>query len=313
MNKNMSKKSFESNNTISILATVNKFAVLRGERPKIEHEKKNEKKNEKKHDNKPTKNKKNVQIKNEQSIDTFKKEKQKVIEKSFDKTDETDENVKKNDDYIPEQKAIYINTLDNLNEMGDTMFLNSSWTVWIHKAECDVWTENSYALIDHINSIGSFWRFFNNFHAFDKIRNQIFIMRNKIKPIWEDNDNRNGGICSIKLDCYSKQGRIDVSVEIMICICLLVMNETLIQAHDEINGVSYSIKNRSVLIKIWCKNFINKIAEKLPIELLNKLDSMMKNMNKDKVYLNKKIKTQGQSNNISIRYTQIKPEYDITE
>jgi hypothetical protein len=208
---------------------------------------------------------------------------------------------------IEEQKKLYVETHDNTNELGNNMFLNSPWTVWIHKADCQVWTEESYTNIYVVNSIGSFWRFFNNFHALDKVRNQCFIMRNKIKPIWEDNDNRNGGICSIKLDCFSKQGRIDIGVEIMICICLLVMNETLIQSNEEINGISYSIKNRSVLIKLWCKNFNNKISEKLPIGLFSKLDTIMRNMDRDRGCGRKP----PVDNKISIRCTQIKPEYDV--
>ena len=204
-----------------------------------------------------------------------------------------------------ENKQLYVETVDNVNELGNNMFFNSPWTVWVHKSDCQVWTEDSYTNIYVINSIGSFWRFFNNFHLLDKVRNQLFIMRNKVKPIWEDNENRNGGICSVKLDCYSKQGRSDVGVDAMICLCLLIMNETFIpNNNEEINGISYSIKNRSVLIKLWCKNFNTKITEKIPSGFFNKLDSILKGI--DKYSFGKK-----SDNKLSIRYTQIKPEYEL--
>ncbi len=204
-----------------------------------------------------------------------------------------------------DNKQLYIENVDNVNELGNNMFFNSPWTVWVHKSDCQVWTEDSYTNIYVINSIGSFWRFFNNFHLLDKVRNQLFIMRNKVKPIWEDNENRNGGICSVKLDCYSRQGKTDVGVEAMICLCLLIMNETFIpNNNDEINGISYSIKNRSVLIKLWCKNFNTKITEKIPTGFFNKLDSILKGM--DKYSFGKKA-----DNKLSIRYTQIKPEYEL--
>lgn len=203
-------------------------------------------------------------------------------------------------------KELYIDNDSKveLGDLGNTMYLQSPWTVWVHKSDCQVWTEESYTNIYVINSIGSFWRFFNNFHLLDKSRNQFFIMRNKIKPIWEDNENRNGGICSIKLDCFSKHGKIDIGIEIMVCICLLIMNETFVQDNEEINGISYSIKNKSILIKLWCKNFSNKITDKLPIGLFNKLDNLLRNS--DKMLFGRK-----SDNKISIRYTQIKPEYDV--
>ncbi len=168
----------------------------------------------------------------------------------------------------------------NEDGLGNNLYLNSSWTVWVHKQECQTWTEESYTNVYAINSIGTFWRFFNNFHLIDKVKNQLFIMRNKIKPIWEDNANKNGETCSIKLECYSRQGKIDVSVEIMICICLLVMNETFFQNNEEINGISYAIKNKSVLIKLWCKNYTGAIKEQLPTLLINKFITALKPVEK---------------------------------
>ncbi|NBX75046.1 MAG: hypothetical protein EBQ92_00630, partial [Proteobacteria bacterium] len=85
-----------------------------------------------------------------------------------------------------ENKPIYVENLENANELGNNKYFNSPWTVWIHKSDCDTWTEDSYTNAYLINNIGSFWRFFNNFQLIDKLKNQIFIFKNKIKPIWED-------------------------------------------------------------------------------------------------------------------------------
>ena len=126
-------------------------------------------------------------------------------------------------------------------------------------------------------------------------------MRDKIKPIWEDNHNKEGGICSLKMDCYDKNNNYDIGSEAMICFCMLLVNETLISENHEINGISYSIKNRSILIKIWSKNFKNDISEKIPKNLINKISTIIKNCS-----IHKKI-----NNSISIRYTEIKPEYQI--
>jgi len=192
------------------------------------------------------------------------------------------------------------NNVDSV--VGNDKFLSSTWSIWVHRTDCTGWTEDTYKHVYTIKSIGTFWRFFNNFHLFDKYANQFFVMRGLIKPVWEDNGNRTGGICSIKLDCYSRSGKIDIGSEVMICLCLLMMNETLIQNNEEINGISYSIKNKCVLIKIWYRDYHSNITDKLPISFFNKLDVIMKNANKNN-YGDKK-----NENYISIQCKPIKPE-----
>jgi hypothetical protein len=193
---------------------------------------------------------------------------------------------------------------NNKNEKNDDMngndcYLNTQWTVWVHRNDCKDWTEASFKSIYVIDSIGSFWRFFNNFHNLNKEDNQFFIMRNKIKPIWEDNNNRNGGLCSLKMDCYDRNNRFDLGSEVMICLSLLAMNETLLPDNNEINGVSYSIRNRSVVIKIWGKDCKYNMKEKLPEKLINKFSNMIKNNVPFKKYVGEYV---------SIRYSEIKPE-----
>ena len=200
-----------------------------------------------------------------------------------------------------EAKKLYIEPTEYCeereNELGNTKFLNSSWTVWIHKAnvgpEIENWTEDTYTCIYVINSIGSFWRFYNNFQMLDKINYQYFIMRNKIKPIWEDNDNRNGSICSF---------RVEYGPCAMTCMSLLIMNETFMTGNDDINGISYSIKNKSILIKVWYKIGTNKVVDKIPIEFMNKLDAFIKNNDK----FGKR-----DNSSITIRYSRIDPKYTL--
>ena len=71
------------------------------------------------------------------------------------------------------KKKIYIS--ENI-DIGNTLYLHSPWSVFVHGTDCTDWTESSYTNIYMIDSIGSFWRFFNNFHMIDKTKNQIFIM-----------------------------------------------------------------------------------------------------------------------------------------
>jgi hypothetical protein len=202
-----------------------------------------------------------------------------------------------------ETKKLYIEPTEYCEEreteLGNTKFLNSPWTVWIHKAnvgpEKENWTEDTYTSIYVINSIGSFWRFFNNFQMLDRANYQYFIMRNKIKPIWEDNENRTGSICSF---------RVEFGACAMSCMSLLIMNETFMAGNDDINGISYSIKNnKNILIKVWYKVHNSKIVDKIPIEFMNKLDAFIKG-NNDKF-------GRRNDNSISIKYSRIEPQYSL--
>jgi len=199
------------------------------------------------------------------------------------------------------------NTKNDDMVYGNNLYLNSSWTVWKHDVECTTWTEESYDYIYTIDSIGKFWRFFTYFRECDKFKYQYFVMRNKIKPIWEDNENRYGGICSIKIDLYNKYSKLNNGYEMMVILCLLMMNETLIKDSKQINGISYAIKKQSLYIKIWCRNYDVNISNMLPLSLINKLDELLKTDNEiNKAKSNFKFDTKRKY--INIKFEQIKPD-----
>jgi hypothetical protein len=193
---------------------------------------------------------------------------------------------------------------DELKNMGDEKILNSKWRVSIHNIHKSDWNLESYDDIYEFDSIGNFWRFFNNFQMLDKINNFVFIMRDGITPIWEDLNNRNGGICSFKIDMYNRGGRNELCSEIMTCISLLVVNESFVSNNECINGLSYSIKNRSIFIKFWIKDFMTnkKFIDKLPLKFLNNVNNILKSCDLSK---------RNSSNKISIQYKEIIPEYNL--
>lgn len=271
---------------------VNRFSLLTNEgKKKLNEEvKKNEKKAEK--NTKPKKKEKKVEAINDDIIIP-----EKNNESLFDFDLENSNKPKFTDPNTNLDEQDNVNDRDE-NE-GKNNYLNSQWTVWVHRNDCNDWSIASYQNIFLIDSIASFWEFFNNFYLLNKEDNQYFIMRNKIKPKWEDNNNRNGGICSLKMDCYDRNSKFDIGCEIMVILCILIMNETFIQENTEINGISYSVKLRSIYIKIWTKDYKNDIKDKLPKNLMNKFNNVVRN------HVYRKFE-----NNISVRYTQIEPEHD---
>ena len=209
----------------------------------------------------------------------------------------------KYDEKVLEYKELYDETRD-YGDIGNELKLNSHWTVWVHRSDNQDWTLHGYQKRYLINSIGSFWRFFNNFQFYDCYKNQLFIMRGEIAPIWEDVNNKFGGICSIKIDSTQRGFKTDISTEIFIAICMLIMNETFIVNNEDINGISYAVKKKNILIKIWTKTFYedNKFIGELPKPLINKFNTELQ---KQLIHI------MGPDYKMSIQYKQIKPEYNL--
>ena len=191
---------------------------------------------------------------------------------------------------------------------GDDMKLNSSWTVWIHENENNNWTLDSYTSIYKIDSVGSMWRFLSVFDNLDKSSKQYYIMRNGITPIWEDNNNRTGGICSILIENttkYSKYGsKSDICVSAFIAICILVMNESFVKNNLDINGLCYSIKSKSALIKLWVKNYDRnqEFLSTLPVSIFRTLENIL-------LSIDTKHKSNDSISRISLQMKQITPNY----
>ena len=206
------------------------------------------------------------------------------------------------DEKLLDNKQIYDEN-KTYGEIGNDKKLNSYWTVWVHKINCPDWTLSGYQKIYVINSIGSFWRFFNNFQLLNTYQNQIFIMREEVAPIWEDVNNKFGGICSLKIDSIQRGMKTDLSTEVFNLISLLIMNETFIGQNKNINGISYSVKKRSSLIKIWTKTYSpeHDFSKDLPVPLMNKFNVEMQKQSKSLLTNDGKI---------SIQYKQIKPEFE---
>ncbi len=233
----------------------------------------------------------------------FEKKPYRKFNKKFDDNNSDGSSTVFRDDKLLENKQIYDEN-KSYGEIGNDKKLNSYWTVWVHKINSTDWTLSGYQKIYVINSIGSFWRFFNNFQLYNTYQNQIFIMREEVAPIWEDVNNKFGGICSIKIDSIQKGMRTDLSTEVFNLISLLVMNETFVAQDKKINGISYSVKKRSSLIKVWTKTYSpeHDFIKDLPVPLMNKFNVEMQKQSKNVL---------NNDGKISIQYKQIKPEFEL--
>ena len=136
----------------------------------------------------------------------------------------------------------------------------------------------------------------------------IFMMKNDVTPLWEDQDNRNGCICSIKIDCLEE------AYELFKTMGYYMVNNTLLtfspSTWDIVNGLSFSPKRMDhinldsycVIIKIWLKsNIIGHIGfDKYGGMSEREKQTIEKYINDDIVKA---------TNKYSIKFKAIKPEY----
>lgn len=124
--------------------------------------------------------------------------------------------------------------------------LNTYWTIYFHNLTDTDWSLKSYKKVFVVHTIEDFWIFFNNFTRYRSY--MIFIMRENIKPIYEDPLNQNGGSFS-----YVLRGKI--TKDMYLDTLMRMIGETLVptQFHRNINGISLVPKKHNIL-KIWTKN-----------------------------------------------------------
>lgn len=146
--------------------------------------------------------------------------------------------------------------------------LNSLWALWYHNPNDSNWDLSSYHKVIELRTINDFWDMFTLLKTSHFQNGMFFIMRNEIKPMWEDLHNVDGGCWSFRVN---KKEVPKTWLELV----MLSVGETLMKESKyskTINGISISPKRSFSIIKIWNNNV--KINE---AELLNPVDGL--NMN----------------------------------
>lgn len=128
--------------------------------------------------------------------------------------------------------------------------LNSYWTLWYHSPENKKWDISSYQLLYKFNTLDNFWQLYNNFTPPQIQYGMFFLMKDDIKPIWEDVNNISGGSWSFKI---SKKDTFSAWIELSIS----AIGETLSKDCEfltNINGITISPKKNFSILKIWNKD-----------------------------------------------------------
>ena len=143
------------------------------------------------------------------------------------------------------------------------------WALWHHSPQDTKWSLDSYNKLLNITNIDEFWTIYNLFDDNNLKYNMLFLMKEEINPLWEDEQNINGGSLSFKIVNNITQTWLELSISL---ISDKIVNNS--SELEKINGISISPKKGFCIIKIWLKNNTNLSYRKF--KYLNFLGSIYK-------------------------------------
>ena len=113
--------------------------------------------------------------------------------------------------------------------------------------------------ISEFDTVEDFWAIYQHLKRPDKCNEGIefHMFKNKIKPIWDDEYNINGGRLTIKLT----QGHTDIIWEEILL--GLIGDRFPKEISDKINGVLFSAKNGYNIIQIWFREYNENYCNEL--------------------------------------------------
>ena len=126
---------------------------------------------------------------------------------------------------------------------------NSEWIFWAHMPHDTNWSLDSYKKIISISKLEDLFDLYKVTPDILIQNCMLFIMKDNIKPIWEDPSNRKGGCFSYKI--LNK----DVP-EIWKKLSFGLIGESVSNNNDfveTVNGITISPKKNFCIIKVWVK------------------------------------------------------------
>ena len=153
-------------------------------------------------------------------------------------------------------EKIQVTTVETVCANTNYHKLYDKWTLWAHLPHDTDWSLNSYKSISTFESVESGIILCESLPD-ELIKNcMLFLMREGIKPIWEDERNRLGGCFSYKVSNKSV-----ANTWKQLSYNLIGENLTQnIKGLESINGITISPKKNFCIIKIWLSNCDNQSA-----------------------------------------------------
>jgi len=148
----------------------------------------------------------------------------------------------------------HIMTTECISDTSKFHILKDKWNLWAHLPQDPDWTVKSYKKICKFTTVEEVIAITDSLPV-DLVKNcMLFIMRDGIKPMWEDPRNRNGG-------CFSYKVSNKNVFEVWRDLTYVLVGESISTNNNFINGVTgitISPKKNFCIIKIWMTNCENQ-------------------------------------------------------
>jgi hypothetical protein len=165
-------------------------------------------------------------------------------------------------------QPIIVDTIVKANTRnGSDIMLADNYTLWYHSLTDKNWNIDSFKKMCTITNVSEFWRMINNFDKIGHRTRNLFLMKGDIYPMWEHPDNRNGGICSFRIELHN-------SLEIYENLCSHMVLGSLSDIPSDINGISFCPKGHTVFVKIWNRDRNNNLTKLMNKSILDKYCSL---------------------------------------
>lgn len=142
----------------------------------------------------------------------------------------------------------------NTSSMEDFHKLSDKWCLWAHLPHDTDWSINSYKKIYTVTTVEETIAVTETLPDILVKNCMMFLMRDGIKPIWEDPKNRNGGCFSYKV---SNKNVYEVWKELS----YMLVGDTISKEKSFVTcvtGITISPKKNFCIIKIWMTNCANQ-------------------------------------------------------
>ena len=128
--------------------------------------------------------------------------------------------------------------------------LCDKWVLWAHLPHDTDWSLKSYIQLMQVETMEEMIALYNSIPPAMVKNCMLFLMRQNIKPMWEDPNNKQGGCFSFKVTNKNVP-------EVWKSVSYLLTGETLAKEknfQDNITGITISPKKSFCILKIWMKN-----------------------------------------------------------
>jgi hypothetical protein len=145
-------------------------------------------------------------------------------------------------------------TMASIEINSDFHTLNNKWTMWAHLPHDTDWSINSYKKILTMETVEETIALCETMPEILVKNCMLFLMKDGIKPIWEDPKNRSGGCFSYKI---SNKSVYTVWKEL----AYVIAGESISSQSSfvaNVNGITISPKKNFCIIKIWMATCTNQ-------------------------------------------------------